>query len=80
MYCLQKYKVFEVQLFVCLIDMNIWDQIKPNYSKKQISLSLFTYQKVIIIQVQNGNVVKFIYSEKATKSCEIFTLLLTDTT
>ena len=25
-------------------------------------------------------VVKFIYSEKATKFCEIFTLLLTDTT
>ena len=38
---------------------------------------IFMYEKISLKKV---SVVKFIYSERATKFCEIFTLLLTGTT
>jgi hypothetical protein len=48
------------------------------------TIKAFSHQKIQILilatfQIQ-GALLKFIYSEKATKLCEIFTLLLTGTT
>ena len=46
------------------------------------NMKAFYYVKSYIISNQHDNVplLKFIYSEKATKFCDIFTLLLTGTT
>ena len=50
------------------------------YSKRYAGLKQFAPEYPYFMFVRVHEMLKFIYSEKATKFCEIFTLLLTKST
>ena len=69
--------------FICMYSIfsiiGLYEKTKSGVSFKSLFF-LYLNLKVWVFKKSFHHLLKFIYSEKATKFCEIFTLLLTDTT